>query len=52
VDVHKGREGGLAHVDRRRRVKNLIFCGRHKWMAPIVEGTGSSERELVLFDHY
>ena len=25
VDFHKG-GGGLAHVDRGRRVKNLIFC--------------------------
>src|SRR6218665_197278 len=32
VDVHKG-AGGPAHVDR-GRVENLIFCGRHKWMAP------------------
>ena len=32
VDVHKG---GLAHVDRGREVKNPIFLGRHKWMAPI-----------------
>src|SRR6218665_3976674 len=22
------------HVDKGRRVKNLIFCGHHKWMAP------------------
>src|SRR6218665_2519671 len=37
VDVHKG-EGGLAHVDACGQggggVKNVIFCGRHKWMAP------------------
>src|SRR6218665_896084 len=39
VDVHKG-EGGLAvwhmwtHVDRGRGVRNLIFCGRYKWISP------------------
>jgi len=25
---------GPALVDRREGVKNLIFCGHHKWMAP------------------
>jgi len=35
VDVHKMSEGGLDHVDRGPEVvKNPIFCGRHKWMAP------------------
>jgi len=38
VDVHKGEEGP-AHVDacgQGEGVKNLIFCGCHKWMAPII----------------
>jgi len=35
VDVHNGGEGVWlmwTHVD--REVKNPIFCGCHKWMAP------------------
>src|SRR6218665_1242591 len=36
---HPHGEGGdvrpmWTHVDRGRGVKNGIFCGRHKWMAP------------------
>jgi len=37
VDVHKGREGGPAHVDARGQgapeggSKPWFFCGRHKW---------------------
>src|SRR6218665_1468689 len=36
VDVHKGGGGCPAHVDacgQGEGVKNVIFCGRHKWMA-------------------
>jgi len=37
VDVHKGGEGP-AHVDACGQgvgeVKNLIFCGHHKWVDP------------------
>src|SRR6218665_1187541 len=34
VDVHEGEGAQLlwTHVDRGGRVKNRIFCGRHKWM--------------------
>ena len=34
-------EGGPAHVDacgQGEGVKNGIFCGRHKWMAPYAIG--------------
>ena len=37
MDVHKG---GPAHVDacgQGEGVKNVIFCGRHKWMAPYID---------------
>src|SRR6218665_1972409 len=32
----QGMEGGpmWTHVNRGEGVKNLIFCGRHKWMVP------------------
>ena len=32
-DPPQGWGRGLAHLDR-GGVKDLIFCGRHKWMAP------------------
>src|SRR6218665_3040246 len=34
VDVHKGEGRGPAHVDRGEGGQNVIFCRRHKWMAP------------------
>ena len=40
MDVYKGGRGGLAHVDACGQggegAINVIFCGRHKWMAPYV----------------
>jgi len=36
VDVHKG-EGVRPMWTEGSRVKNVIFCGRHKWMAPNIK---------------
>ena len=38
----QGGEGDPAHVD--RGVKNVIFCGRHKWMAPYNRGLSVIKR--------
>ena len=36
------------HVDRGRGVKNVIFCGRHKWMAPNKENDKPSQAYNIL----
>jgi len=35
MNVHKGEgSGSCGRMWTGERIKNLIFCGRHKWMAP------------------
>ena len=49
MDVHK-RGGDLAHVDaclQGERVKNQIFCARHKWITIVQRGKYSLCWEVV-----
>src|SRR6218665_3524678 len=53
VDVHKV-GGGPGHVDacgQGEGVKNVIFCGRHKWMAPNLARVVCSKSLLILLQH-
>src|SRR6218665_3764930 len=50
VDVHKGWGGGVRPMwTGGRGVKNLIFCGRHKWMTPYYN---VSVCEFMLFNSF
>ena len=40
--------GGPAHVDRGGGFQNVIFCGRHKWMALCVQSQTKEFQSRVL----
>jgi len=50
ADVHKGEwaSGSYGRIWKGGGVKNLIFCGRHKWMPPYNTGYNRSAKDSPL----